>query len=96
MKKLILALLLTFSTSVFADGCDSLHGLAGTISDARMGGMSQEKALQIAENSELSEMAVFLVNWAYSLDLMGSESDRNIEIQTFQAQVYIMCKEYTK
>ncbi|KAF1026175.1 MAG: hypothetical protein GAK29_01437 [Acinetobacter bereziniae] len=94
MKKLLLVCALAFGSLAHADECESLHQLAGTIADARMGGMSQNQALDIAENSELPEIAVYLVNHAYDLDLMGTDKDKRIEVQLFQTEIYIMCKEY--
>lgn len=93
MKKLMLALMLTFSPVAFADGCDEVQNLAEVIIKSRIGGMSQSTALQVSDNNEMAE---YLVNWAYSIDLIGTEPQVNIEIKTFLAQVYITCKEYTE
>lgn len=95
MKKLLLAALLCFSTPAFADNaCNNLYSLSGTIANARLNGMEYGTALQIASDSELVEMANFLVNWAYSLDLSGTETEVRVEVKAFQSKVYIMCEEY--
>ena len=94
MKKLILALFLTFSSSAFADDkCEGLSNLANTIAESRMNGMSKTKAIQVAESSELPETATALVNMAFELDLMGTNADRRVEVNTFTAKVYFMCVE---
>lgn len=98
MKKLILALLLIPSLSN-AGICEEIYNLSGAIIEARDMGVPYAQSVEIANGEgdisiEDRSMVISLVDWAYSVSLVGSDADKEIAKNEFKLEAYKTCNIY--
>tara|TARA_R110000772_G_scaffold123063_5_gene229273 strand:- start:2609 stop:2905 length:297 start_codon:yes stop_codon:yes gene_type:complete len=92
MKYLILATLLTLSTSAIAEEvkkttCEEIEGLSRAIMDARQAGVSLVDVANIMKGSVLKPIVID----AYSVPLWSVDANKERAVNEFANSIYLIC-----
>ena len=92
MKNLILAALLTLSTSVIAEEvkkttCEEIEGLSRAIMDARQAGVALVDVTKIMKGSVLAPIVID----AYSVPLWSVDANKERAVSEFANSIYLIC-----
>lgn len=101
MKKLLLIGLLGFSSFTHADYCMDIKEFASVLMDARQRGVAEQKAHAILIQSKPSSYEDYrvlgsLIDWAYILPIMDSDTKKKVVIYDFAQNAYKICERSIK
>lgn len=99
MKKLLLIGLFGLSSFTHADYCMDIKGFASVLMEARQRGVAEQKAHAILIQSKPSSYEDYrvlgsLIDWAYTLPIMDSDTKKKVVIYDFAQNAYKTCKQF--
>lgn len=99
MKKLLLIGLLSFSSFTHADYCMDIKEFASVLMEARQRGVTEQKAHAILIQSRPSSyedcrVLGSLIDWAYTIPVMDSDTKKKVVIYDFAQNAYKTCEQF--
>lgn len=99
MKKILLIGLLGLSSFAHADYCMSIKEFSSALMDARQRGVTEKRVHEILiqnkpRNYEDYRVLDSLIDWAYSIPVMGSSTKKKVVVYDFADRAYKTCQQF--
>lgn len=99
MKKLLLIGLLGFSSFANADYCMSIKEFASVLMDARQRGVTEQRSHEILIQNKPSNYEDYrvldsLIDWAYTIPVVDSNTKKKVVIYDFADRAYKTCQQF--
>lgn len=99
MKKLLLIGLLGLSSLTHADYCMSIKEFASVLMDARQRGVTEKRAHEILIQNKPSNYEDYrvldsLIDWAYTIPVMSSGTEKKVVVYDFANSAYKTCQQF--
>ena len=99
MKKLLLIGLLGLSSFAHADYCMDIKEFSSVLMDARQRGVAEKRAHEILiqdkpRNYEDYRVLDSLIDWAYTIPMMDSGTEKKVAVYDFTNDAYKTCEQF--